>query len=225
MMALAWTMIEPALHRSQASCSCRELVRWKNVQTPYPAASLAVMRSNAWIWTAIALLCLCVWVNHRVTARQSDGAGGESQGSKAAIETGDVHALARLEPAAGLIIVGARPGARIEQIEVGAGDTVKPGQVLVILEGHEQARAQLAVAEAQKTRAIHQRSVRKQKLGLEREQFDKVQKAKLESAMRVFSSKHVLMRLPSCTRNSCQPCKGKIVSTWSCVILRRKRKA
>ncbi len=157
---------------------------------PIPSSvARAVMRSNAWIWTAIALLCLCVWVNHRVTARQSDGAGGESQGSKAAIETGDVHALARLEPAAGLIIVGARPGARIEQIEVGAGDTVKPGQVLVVLEGHEQARAQLAVAEAQKTRAIHQRSVRKQKLGLEREQFDKVQKAKLESAMRVFSSK------------------------------------
>ncbi len=100
-----------------------------------------------------------------------------------------MHALARLEPAAGLIIVGARPGARIERIEVRAADSVQPGQVLAVMEGYEQARAQLAVAEAQKTRAIHQRSVQKQKLALEREQFDKVQKAKLESAMRVFSSK------------------------------------
>ena len=100
-----------------------------------------------------------------------------------------MHALARLEPASGLIIVGARPGARIERIEVGPADSVTPGQVLAILEGHDQAWAQLALAEAQKTRAMHQRSVQKQKLALEREQFDKLQKSKLESAMRVFSSK------------------------------------
>ena len=68
-------------------------------------------------------------------------------------------------------------------------NSVTPGQVLAILEGHDQARARLALAEAQKTRALHQRSVQKQKLALEREQFDKLQKSKLESAMRVFSSR------------------------------------
>ena len=62
-----------------------------------------------------------------------------------------MHALARLEPASGLIIVGARPGARIERIEIGPADSVTPGQVLAILEGHDQARAQVALAEAQKT--------------------------------------------------------------------------
>ena len=100
-----------------------------------------------------------------------------------------MHALARLQPASGLIVVGARPAARIERIETVPAESVTSGQVLAILEGHDQALAQLALAEAQKTRALHQRSVQKQKLALEREQFDKLQKAKLESAMRVFSSK------------------------------------
>ena len=102
---------------------------------------------------------------------------------------GDVHALARLEPASGLILVGARPGARIERIPVGQGDKVAPGQLLAVLEGHDQALAQVALAEAQKARAIHQRELQKQKLALEREQFDKLQKARLESAGRVLSSK------------------------------------
>jgi HlyD family secretion protein len=149
----------------------------------------ALLNSSAWFWLSIALLFLCAWFNNHVSARQSENAGGGGQLSRTSIESGDVHALARLEPASGLIIVGARPGARIERIEVGPAELVTPGQVLAILEGHEQARAQLAVAEAQKTRALHQRSVQKQKLVLEREQFDKLQKSKLESAMRVFSSK------------------------------------
>lgn len=66
---------------------------------------------------------------------------------------------------------------------------MKSGQVLAILEGHEQALAQLALAEAQKTRALHQRSLQKEKLKLEREQYDKLQKSKMESAMRVFATK------------------------------------
>src|SRR5208337_3911843 len=102
---------------------------------------------------------------------ETTGSGGQL--SKAPVQPGDVHALARLEPASGLLIVGARPGARIERIEVGPAEGVTPGQVLAILEGHDQAQAQLALAEAQKTRALHQRSVQKQKLALEREQFDK----------------------------------------------------
>jgi HlyD family secretion protein len=149
----------------------------------------ALVNNSAWFWLSIALLFFCAWLNNHASARLSETAGKGGQLSSTSNGPGDVHALARLEPASGLIIVGARPGARIERIEVGSTDSVTPGQVLAILEGHEQARAQLAVAEAQKTRALHQRVVQKQKLALEREQFDKLQKSKLESAMRVFSSK------------------------------------
>lgn len=102
---------------------------------------------------------------------------------------GDVRALARLEPLSGLMIIGARPGARIGRIEVAEGDRVKAGQLLAILEGHDQASAQVALAEAQKARAVHGRETQKKKLALEREKFDKLQKARNEMAMRVLASK------------------------------------
>ncbi|MBV8310586.1 MAG: HlyD family efflux transporter periplasmic adaptor subunit [Planctomycetaceae bacterium] len=149
----------------------------------------AIINSSVWFWLSIALIFFCTWLNNHVSARQSETTGSGGQLTGPPVEPGDVHALARLEPASGLIIVGARPGARIERIEVGPAASVTPGQVLAILEGHDQALAQLALAEAQKTRALHQRSVQKQKLALQREQFDKLQKSKLESAMRVFSSR------------------------------------
>ncbi|MGA2701681.1 MAG: HlyD family efflux transporter periplasmic adaptor subunit [Isosphaeraceae bacterium] len=149
----------------------------------------AIINSYSLFWLSIGLLFFCLWLSNHVSAFQQETTGSGGQPSRATGEPGDVHALARLEPASGLIIVGARPGARIERIEVGPADGITPGQVLAILEGHDQAQAQLALAEAQKTRALHQRSVQKQKLALEREQFDKLQKSKLESAMRVFSSK------------------------------------
>ncbi len=148
-----------------------------------------IINSSSLFWLSIALIFFSAWLNNHVSALQPETTGSGGQPSGAPVQTGDVHALARLEPASGLIIVGARPGARIERIEVGPAEGVTPGQVLAILEGHDQALAQLALAEAQKTRALHQRSVQKQKLALEREQFDKLQKSKLESAMRVFSSK------------------------------------
>jgi len=149
----------------------------------------AFFNSSVLTWLSIALIFPCAWLINHVSAVQPETTGIGGQPSEAPVEPGDVHALARLEPASGLIIVGARPGARIERIEVGQAESVTPGQVLAILEGHDQAQAQLALAQAQKTRALHQRSVQKQKLALEREQFDKLQKSKLESAMRVFSSK------------------------------------
>ena len=140
---------------------------------------------------------------------QSETATSRRQPVGTPIELGDVHALARLEPASGLIIVGARPGARIERIEVGPADSVTPGQMLAILEGYDQARAQLALAEAQKARAVHQRSVQKQKLVLEREQFDKLQKSKLESAMRVFSSKQRFDEITKLYKGLQETLKGK----------------
>jgi HlyD family secretion protein len=151
--------------------------------------SIAGIVGNVGFWAAVVLVLFGVWFNETLSAPQPETSGGRRENSTAPAPPGDVHALAHLEPAAGLIIVGARPGARIERIEVGPADSVTPGQVLAILEGHDQARAQVALAEAQKTRALHQRSVRKQKLALEREQFDQLQKARLASAVRVFSSK------------------------------------
>src|SRR5262245_22791898 len=65
-----------------------------------------------------------------------------------------VYALARLEPAGGLIVVGARPGIRVERVLVAVGDLVKAGQPLAILEGREEAARRLALAEAQKVAAL-----------------------------------------------------------------------
>jgi HlyD family secretion protein len=123
-----------------------------------------------------------------VSAWQGSGSStGERTGAR--IGLGDVHALARLEPAAGLIVVGARPGARIERILIAQGDTVSAGQVVAIMEGHDQAQVQVALAGGKKKQVNHERSLKKQKLTLERDQFDRLQKAKLDSASRVFSSR------------------------------------
>jgi HlyD family secretion protein len=124
-----------------------------------------------------------------LSARQGPGPDAGRPASQGPTSPGTIHALARLEPATGLIVVGARPGSRIEKLQVAQGDIVEPGQLLAIMEGRDQAQAQLALAEAQRRRAEHQRAMQKQKLALEREQFDKLQAAKLQSATRVFGSK------------------------------------
>jgi HlyD family secretion protein len=136
-----------------------------------------------------AVLLSAIGIHRTLSARQGVSPTADQPAPGASASTGGIHALAKLEPASGLIVVGARPGARIERINVAQGDLVNPGQVLAILEGHDQAQAQLALAEAQKERGEHLRSVQKQKLALEREQFDKLQAAKLESARRVFGSR------------------------------------
>ena len=69
-------------------------------------------------------------------------------------------ALARLSPASGLISVGVRPGMRVVELKVKEDDQVAAGAVLAVLEGHDAARSQLALAEAQKRRAEHERSSR-----------------------------------------------------------------
>jgi len=96
-----------------------------------------------------------------------------------------VYALATIEPSTGLITVGSRPGARIVQILVSPGDDVAEGQQLAILEGHEQAKAHLALAEAQKALADFKRTTQKDKLALEREQSDKVRESRLATANQV----------------------------------------
>jgi HlyD family secretion protein len=104
------------------------------------------------------------------------------------VRRGTARALGRLEPASGLIVVGARPGARVEEVKVKEGESVSEGALLAVLEGHEQALRQLALAEAQKARADYERSLRKKKVGLERDQFDKTQKARLDSAKKVSAA-------------------------------------
>lgn len=90
-----------------------------------------------------------------------------------------VHALARLEPTGGLIVVGARPGIRIERVLVAAGDPVQAGQPLAILEGQAEARRRLALAEAQKAEALHQRAQRRDQLAVERAREDRLQPIRL----------------------------------------------
>jgi len=141
------------------------------------------------IVVAAVVLVLGGWLIRGLSAPVSETASQPSRAAEDPSRAGEIHALARLEPASGLILVGSRPGARIEQILVGQGYNVTAGDRLAILEGHGLATVQVAVAEAQKARAIHQRELQKQKLTLEREQFDKLQKARLESAPRVLSAK------------------------------------
>ncbi len=92
------------------------------------------------------------------TASAQEGRTGATQTS-AASPSGAV-ALARLLPASGLISVGARPGARVVEVKVKEGDQVAAGTVLAILEGHDAARSQLALASARKAHAEHERSAR-----------------------------------------------------------------
>lgn len=97
----------------------------------------------------------------------------------------EVHALARLEPEAGIIKVGARQGVRIEQIKVKQGDQVAAGAVLAILEGRKQAETQVALAEAQKKEAVHQRSMSRERLAIERDHEDKLKKERLDTREKV----------------------------------------
>ena len=85
-----------------------------------------------------------------------------------------IHALARLEPEAGLITVGARPGARILKIVVKEGDVVKAGDLLAQLEGYDQALRQRDLAVAQSELAKEKRGRTREKAKLERAQVDQM---------------------------------------------------
>jgi HlyD family secretion protein len=90
-----------------------------------------------------------------------------------------VHALAKLEPVAGLVVVGLRPGTRVDRVLVAQGDVVKAGQPLAVTEGHEVARCQLALADARKADAICRRARERTRVALEREREDELQKARI----------------------------------------------
>jgi HlyD family secretion protein len=94
-------------------------------------------------------------------------------------------ALARLEPADGLISVGVRPGARVDRIQVKEGDQVSAGVVVAVLQGHESAEQQLGLALAQKRRADEQRSLRKDALKIERAALAETNPLRLEAARKI----------------------------------------
>ncbi|MGO9464284.1 MAG: HlyD family efflux transporter periplasmic adaptor subunit [Isosphaeraceae bacterium] len=106
------------------------------------------------------------------------GTQADAPAASAGTRGATVHALARLEPVGGLVVVGVRPGARVEKVLVGQGDVVKVGQPLGVTEGHEVARCQLALAEARKADAVCRRARERTRVALEREREDELQKAK-----------------------------------------------
>jgi HlyD family secretion protein len=131
-------------------------------------------------WRAVALALAVVGPAAVVPAQAQKTPQTES-----AVALSEVRALAHLEPESGVIVIGARPGIRVEQVRVVERQNVKAGELLVILEGHEQRQRQLALAEAQKAQLVHQRTVKRRTLTIERGQFDQAQKAKLDAASRI----------------------------------------
>ncbi len=99
----------------------------------------------------------------------------------------EVRALAHLEPESGAIVVGARPGLRVEQVRVAEGQNVGAGELLAILEGHETS-ASVSLPWPRHMKAASRspsRTVKRRTLAIEREQFDQTQKAKLDAASRI----------------------------------------
>lgn len=144
----------------------------------------------------IVLVILGLSLRHAGSAPQSVATAPKTEAPKDT-SSGDVHALARLEPASGLIVVGARPGARIERIAASSGDSVAAGAVLAALEGNEQARLALALAEAQKAVALHRKAVQREKVQLEREQADQLQRARLASAGQALAARQTMGEITS----------------------------
>ena len=144
----------------------------------------------------IVLVILGLSLRHAGSAPRSVATAPTTEAPKDT-SSGDVHALARLEPASGLIVVGARPGARIERIAASSGDSVAAGAVLAVLEGNEQARLALALAEAQRALALHRKAVQRDKLRLEREQADQLQRARLASAGQALAARQTMGEITS----------------------------
>jgi HlyD family secretion protein len=102
------------------------------------------------------------------------------RGTAGAVSRSEIRALAHLEPESGAIVVGARPGMRVEQVRVAAGQDVKAGELLAVLEGHDQRELQLKLAEAQRDAARFQRRLRREGLALERARFDRLKQPRLD---------------------------------------------
>ena len=142
------------------------------------------IRNCQWRMTSVALTLVgahgVIWSVATALA-QTAGQSGEK------VAQSQVRALARLEPESGLIVIGARPGARIEKVAVADGDDVQPGKLLAVLEGHDQRARQLALAEAQRDAAGFQRRLRREQLALERARFDRLKQTRLDGLRFIVS--------------------------------------
>ena len=135
------------------------------------------MRNCRWPATSLALTLLGVpgLIGPGATAT------AQTAGRPAApVARSQVRALARLEPESGVIVVGARPGARVEKLIAAEGQDVQAGDLLAVLEGRDQRARQLAVAESQRDAARFLRRLRREQLALERIRFDRLKQPRLE---------------------------------------------
>lgn len=130
--------------------------------------------------------------DRKTPARPAAPLGGRSE----------VRALARLLPESGLIVLGARPGARVETLKVKVGDTVAKGDVLVVLEGHAEAQAQLALAEDQKRQVEFERKRKRDQLALERESFDEDSKQRVADLQKVVNEQTKNLQQLAATRTA-----------------------
>lgn len=106
-------------------------------------------------------------------------AWGAPQATNGSTQLGGIHALARLEPADGLITIGISPGLRIDEVKVQSGDKVSDQQILAILDGSQVREQQLRVAEAQQSAYNFQRKLKEDQLHLARKSEDELQAARL----------------------------------------------
>jgi HlyD family secretion protein len=128
-------------------------------------------------WFGVVLAVAGLWLGWRGLLARA-GAQAEAPAAAGRAGAATVHALARLEPIGGLVVVGVRPGTRIDQVLVAQGDVVKAGWPLGVIEGHEAARCQLALAEARKSDAACRRARERRRVALQREREDELQKAR-----------------------------------------------
>ena len=64
-----------------------------------------------------------------------------ARGTASPVASSEVRALAHLEPESGAIVIGARPGMRVEQVRVAVGQDVKAGELLAYVWGGRAPRA------------------------------------------------------------------------------------
>jgi HlyD family secretion protein len=127
-------------------------------------------------WRAVALALAVEGLATGAPARAQTAGGTASPVTRT-----EVRALAHLEPKSGAIVIGARPGMRVEEVRVAEGQDVKAGELLAVLEGHDQRARQLALAEAQRDAARFQRRLRREQVALDRARFDRLKQPRLDS--------------------------------------------
>jgi HlyD family secretion protein len=133
-----------------------------------------ILRISRWRAVALALAVVGPVVGALVQAQTGREAADQ-------VARSGIRALAYLEPESGAIAIGARPGMRVEQVRVAEGQDVKAGELLAVLEGHDQRERQLALAEAQRDAARFLRRLRREQLALERARFDRLKQPRLDS--------------------------------------------